>query len=148
MIIEVLIKMNNFVVTPEFRERQKQEAISRMRMLKLSDNVIREFQDESKLNFSERGMLYWLDEAKQIIINKFEEEHKSLVFHVIHDFTQFGELLTLLFVGKNEQEWDYDKQDIQDGFAFTYCYNLDCDMCSEFGSCGVEPRFGGIVRTS
>jgi len=116
-------------------------------MLQLSENAVREFEEEAKLNRSERGILYWLDEAQQEIIRKFEKIHKGLVYHVIHDHTEFGELLTILFVGKYEQEWDEDKNDLQDGLAFTYCYNLDYDWCSEFGTCGVVPRFGGVTRT-
>lgn len=51
------------------RERQMQEALQRMRILKLHPNVILEFTTEHKLNKSfEVGILYWLED-KEISVN-------------------------------------------------------------------------------
>lgn len=48
------------------RAIQKQEAIKRMKLLKLHENPIREFEQEDVINQSEHGgMLYWLDESKK-----------------------------------------------------------------------------------
>lgn len=42
-------------------ELMKDEAVKRMKILDLHENVIHEFENESKLNLSERqGFLYWL----------------------------------------------------------------------------------------
>lgn len=131
------------------KAKQKQEAIKRMKALKLFPNVIKEFEKEGIVNLSENGgILFWLNDEQQTIVDNFEAKHKALVYHVIHDFTQFGELYSLLFVSQYDDEWEYDNSDLQDGYALAYVVNKDDDMCSEFGSIGIRPQFGGLVRTA
>ena len=73
--------------------KQKQEAIARMKLLKLHENVIREFEKEGIVNLSENGgFLYWLNGDQQATVDDFEKEHGALVYHVIRNFTEFGEL--------------------------------------------------------
>ncbi len=129
------------------KAKQKQEALERMKMLKLHGNIIKEFDKEGIVNLSESGgFLYWLDSDQQAIVDEFETEHDALVYHVIHDCTEFGELYSLLYVSKYEEEWEDDRNDLKDGYALVYVKNMDDDFCSEFGSIGVKPQFGGLVR--
>lgn len=129
------------------KAKQKQEALERMKMLKLHGNIIKEFDKEGIVNLSENGgFLYWLDSNQQAIVDEFETEHDALVYHVIHDCTEFGELYSLLYVSKYEEEWEDDRNDLKDGYALVYVKNMDDDFCSEFGSIGVKPQFGGLVR--
>lgn len=131
------------------KRKQKQEAIERMKMLKLHQNVIREFEKEGIVNLSENGgFLFWLDSDQQAIVNEIESEYDILVYHVIRSFTEFGELYALLYVSKDEEEWEYDREDIKHGIALAYVKNMDDDSCSEFGSIGIKPQFGGLVRTA
>ncbi len=131
------------------KTKQKQEAIERMKMLKLSDNIIREFEKEGIINMSENGgFLYWLDSDDQAIVDEFQTEHNALVYHVIHSYTEFGELYALLYVSDDEDEWGYDKDDIKSGCALAYVKNVTDDWCSEFGSIGIRPQYGGLVRTA
>ncbi len=131
------------------KTKQKQEAIERMKMLKLYPNIIKEFEKDGIVNMSENGgFLYWLDSDQQAMVDEFEAKHNALVYHVIHSFTQFGELYALLYVSDDEDEWDYDKDDIKCGCALAYVKNITDDMCSEFGSIGIKPQYGGLVRTA
>ena len=131
------------------KEQQKQEAIERMKMLKLSPNIIKEFEKENTLNLSENGgILYWLDSDQQAIVDEFETEHDALVYHVIHNFTEFGGLYSLLYVSKHEEDWETDREDLKDGYAFVYVKNVDDNWCSEFGSICIKPQYGGLVRTA
>lgn len=131
------------------KAKQKQEAIKRMKLLKLHDNVIREFDKEGIVNMSENGgFLYWLNSDQQEIVDEFEAEHNALVYHVIRSFSPFGTMYALLYVSQDEDEWDYDKDDIKSGCPLVYVKNIDDDICSEFGSIGVKPQFGGLVRTA
>lgn len=130
------------------KARQKQEAIARMKMLKLSPNIIREFDKEGIVNLSENGgILYWLTSEQQTMVDEFEAENNALVYHVIHDFTEFGELYSLLYVSKYDEEWEYDREDLKYGTALVYVKNVTDEICSEFGSIGIRPQFGGLVRT-
>lgn len=130
-------------------EEKKTEALERMKMLNLYPNIIREFEKENILNMSESiGYLYWLTDEQQQYVSEFESEHDYLVYHVIHSFTEFGELLTFLYVSDDKEEWGFDRADLKDGYACAYVKNLDEEAFSEFGSIAFKQQFGGLVRTA
>lgn len=131
------------------KEQMKIEAIERMQLLDLYSSVIQDFEKEDIVNLSDYGgMLYWLNDNQKELVKKFEEKYDYLVYHVIHNYTEFGELLALLYVSHDEVEWDYDKDDIKHGYAMSYVINIDDNSCSEFGSIGIKPQFGGLIRTA
>ena len=130
------------------KEQKKQEAIERMKMLSLYPNIIREFEKDGIVNMSENGgYLYWLDDEQREYVSDFEEEYNALVYHVIHNYTEVGEMLTFLYVSDDEDEWGYDRDDLKAGYACAYVKNLDEDAFSEFGSVGIKPELGGLIRT-
>ena len=129
------------------RNEKKAEALKRMRMLHLHDNVVREFEQEDKLNLSEHGgFLYWLNEDQKEVVAQFEEKYNAVVYHVVHDYTEFGELLSLLYVSDESEEWEYDLEDVKDGYPYAYVKNLTDDWCSEFGRIGIKSQIGGLMR--
>ena len=134
------------------KEKMKEEALRRMKKWDLHENVIREFKDEDKLNKSERsfvpGILYYLNEEEENMIKEWEAIYGGLVYHVIHDYTNLGELYTLLFVSKYEKEWEYDNTDIEVEEALCYVINKDYNFNSEFGHCTIKPANGGLERTA
>ena len=131
------------------KAKQRTEALKRMELLKLHENVIDDFKEISLLNQSELGgILYWVEGEMEKKIREWEEKTGNLVYHVIHDYTEFGELLSLLYVSQYEDEWETDREDIQDGYALAYVMNLTDDWCSEYGSIGIRAQWGGVVRTA
>ena len=131
------------------KAKQRTEALKRMELLKLHENVIDDFKEIALLNQSELGgILYWVEGEMEKNIREWEEKTGNLVYHVIHDYTEFGELLSLLYVSTYEDEWETDREDIQDGYALAYVMNLTDDWCSEYGSIGIRPQWGGVVRTA
>lgn len=131
------------------KAKQRTEALKRMELLKLHENVIDDFKEINLLNQSELGgILYWVEGEMEKKIREWEEKTGNLVYHVIHDYTEFGELLSLLYVSTYEDEWETDREDIQDGYALAYVMNLTDDWCSEYGSIGIRPQWGGVVRTA
>ena len=131
------------------KTKQRTEALKRMELLKLHENVIDDFKEIALLNQSELGgILYWVEGEMEKKIREWEEKTGNLVYHVIHDYTEFGELLSLLYVSTYEDEWETDREDIQDGYALAYVMNLTDDWCSEYGSIGIRPQWGGVVRTA
>lgn len=131
------------------REQKKNEAIKRMKNLGLHENAIKEFETEDKLNLSENGgCLYWLNDDEKKRVQDFEKQYNAVVYHVIHNFTEFGEMYSYLYVSDHEEEWEYDNADLKDGYCMVYVYNATNEWCSEFGSIGIEPRIGGLVRVA
>ena len=132
----------------ELKIKQKQEAIERMKMLKIYSQAIKEFEKDNVINVSEHGgILFWLDNEQQAMVKRFEEKYNAVVYHIIHNYTEFGELYSLLYVSQHENEWDYDKDDIKHNIALCYVVNKDEENFSEFGSIGINPQYGGVIRT-
>ena len=130
-------------------ETKREEAIQRMKTLGLFKPCIKAFKDRFEVQLSEMtGGLYefYSDEELNAKIKEFEEEHDALVYHVIHTFTQFGELYSFLYVSDHKDEWGMDNEDIKNGYVMAYVWNKDDDWCSEFGTISVRERFGGLVR--
>ena len=138
------------------KEKQKQEALKRMKILKLMPNVIEDFKKSNKLYYSERqnkifnAVLYWVDNDENYvkIVKDFEKASGNLVYHCQLTHLSFGDCLSLLFVSADENDWPTENELLKQGVAFAWVENLDDESCSEMGSIGVEPSMGGIVRTA
>lgn len=131
------------------REEKKVEAIRRMKKLGIFPQTIKEFEEENKVNYSENGgFLYWADEQMERFIKELEDKYNMVIYHIIKSYTEFGTLLSCLYVEDEKEEWGYFDEDIADGICFAYVANIDCVECSEFGSIGIESRIGGLVRVA
>lgn len=132
----------------ELRTKQKAEALRRMKKLNIMKRVIAEFEKEEKLNVSDLyGALYWLSDEQKTVVRRFEEESGGLVYHVIRSRSDFGEILSLLFVGKDTSEWEADFNDLERNQVFVYVENLTDPELSEYGAIGITGAYGGLVRT-
>lgn len=130
--------------------KMKEEAIQRMRILKLYSTVLQDFSANEKINysFSNFGFLYRLDKAMEERVRRFEKKYGYLVYHVIDNPTSIGRMHSYLYVSSNEEEWAQDRQDLEDGCPIVYVENVDDEILSEFGSIEIEPRNGGVLRTA
>ena len=123
------------------------EAIERMKLLKLDSHCIEAFCAGNIWESEGYGALYELTDKEQNLVDKFQKEHEGCyVYHVIHNKFEFGECYSMLYVSSDKEEWEQDKQDIKDGYAFAWVENVDLDWCSEFGSIAIKPSFGGLIR--
>ena len=116
-------------------EEKKAEAIRRMKMLEIFPETIRQFEKENLISVSEPpfGAFYWADEAQQEIIKKIEKEYNLLVYVGIMSYTEFGKMLSLLYVSDHKDEWSDDNFNLLNGEAMTYTHNFNAEDCSEFG---------------
>ena len=129
------------------KEKQKAEAVKRMKKLHLLAQPIREFKNEGLINRSERGgILYWLEDDEKEIVKRFEEEWDGVVYHVIKSYTSLGLMYSLLFVSKYEEEWEMEDEEIEGGYVLAWVENIDMPDCSEMGTIVVEPSIGGLRR--
>ena len=131
------------------RENKKKEALKRMEKLGLFKPCIKAFDKYDELQLTEpTGGLYEFNDNEELNakVKEFEAEYDALVYHVIHTYTQFGELFNFLYVSDYEEEWEMDNADIEDGYAMAYVWNKSDDWMSEIGSIVVSERFGGLVR--
>ena len=129
------------------QEQRKEEAIRRLDSLNLNPLFRERFERDGTVFISARKFCHTPTPAQMKVIQDFEEEHKGTVYAVIHDLTEFGELLTMLYVSSSSTEWEADRKDLKDGYPFAYVANLSTPYFSEFGSVGIEVRAGRLVRT-
>jgi len=130
------------------KKEMKNEAIKRMKILRLHQNVLDDFINENKLNKSDSplGALYWLDEKELEMVKDFENKHNVIVYHIIHTFSNLGETYELLFITKEKEEWEAEKVDLKNGFALAQVIVMDYSPDSEMGYIGIENINGGLVR--
>ena len=125
----------------------KEYAIELMKLLKLHPNVIKEFKKENKLNRSETnlGLLYWLNEDEEKIVQKFEQENPDkMVYHLIKTHTKdFGIVYNLLYVTANPEEFEQAKIDLKDNLVLAYVTT----EYKEYGLIQIKSINGGLVRT-
>lgn len=128
------------------KEEMKQQAVQIMKILKLHENVINDFVKENKLNKSEtiNGILYWLDDEEQQMVEEYEKRCNVLVYHVIKTYTiDDGVIYDLLYITNEKDSWEgIVKRLKQDSIilSHTICY------FSENGDIQIQSRNGGVVR--
>lgn len=124
----------------------KEEALKIMKYLKMFPNVIREFKEENKLNKSEtrNGILYWLSDEEQNIVNDFEQEHpNTLVYHIIKTNTvDFGVVYDLLYITEDQEDWALYKDYLKDNLVLAYTVT----QFAESGLIKIKSVNGGLVR--
>lgn len=139
----------------ELKTKQKQEALKRMRMLQIMPQVIKDFEKNERVYYSERlnsmfpATLYWLDNHQEYVdlVNEFEKEHNALVYHAQLTHTKIGDLLSLFYVSKDEDYWSLDRKDILNGQVYSRVLNIQDDFLSDFGTIGIKSVMGGVLRT-
>ena len=131
------------------REEKKIKAIELMKKLDIYRPYIKGLQKEDNVCYFENYGGYWAwqepDLMKKVI--ELEEEHNCLVYAITHEYTAIGEMYSFLIVTDYEEEWDtlLEKYGNQ-YYGFAYVWNVDDDMCSEFGTIALSSFGGGIRR--
>lgn len=136
-----------------WRKIKIKEATDRMKKLNLYSQIIKEFEkDQGLVQYSEPtpfgGILYWIKNNPEWMdmVGDFEHKYHSLVYHAVHSYTECGEMLSLLYVSDNPEEWCYDNDVLPYNYVGTYTINLTYPEFSEFGGIVVKPIAGGLVR--
>ena len=131
---------------------QKEKAIECMEKLDIYKPYIQKFKNDGTVTLFERFGGYYIDELEAELLNKireFEAETGSLVYAVTHEMFVFGECYSFLCVSKYEEDWDFTVETGPYGsYAWSYVWNKDDDLCSEYGTIGVKSFGGGIARTA
>jgi len=103
------------VYTVEASENEmKQEAIRRLRLLKLSEAVVRSFERDGRVSLSREAMgeifLQSSDSELEELIVKFQREFQCLVYHaILNDIPGMGEIWSLLFVSPASSDSESEK---------------------------------------
>lgn len=132
------------------KEEMKTEAMKRMKLLDLPETVLRLFEERNMVVCSSDFFGYVILSPRQKhAIRDFEKKYDALVYLVVQVFSPMGEMDSLLFISKDQNEWDMDHESIKDGYLFTYTINWDAPMFSEFGDISYKKNgMKQIIRTN
>jgi hypothetical protein len=134
-------------------QKIKDEAVRRMKYFGLMNSCINAFKENDVVWQSENGgFLYEVEEDIQEKINEFQAKYNALVYHVILNYMSFDgdepmKMYSFLYVGNNEEEWEYDSDYAMSGIIYAYVYNETIPEYSELGTIYIRPNTGGLVRT-
>lgn len=131
------------------KQAKKAEAVHRMEMMGIFSETIKQFEEEDKVSISESpfGAFYWVDDAEKKLIAQLEEKYDALVYMVIRAHTTMGRMDSFVFVSDHQDEWNMDREDIQNDILFAYVHNYSMPDCSELGYIGFrKTTAGGLVR--
>lgn len=123
--------------------KQKQEAIRRLRKLKAPEIILKNLKDDVVL-VSTKNEFKYLDKNLIEEVKKLEENRGHYVYHVI-DMDNF---VNFLIVAKYEEDWEYESSMLDNNIVYAYVYPKDNRLDEEIGPIGVEVDGDIIVRVS
>ena len=142
------------------KEKQVYEALKRLEMLGLDGYCTENLKNSGMVFYSKDtpfgAFPYMLSSQQEFVsfVKAFEERSGSFVYHCTHEYTGFGECLTMLYVSKYEDEWEADRELLEegnkiDGFVqYAYVENISEPLFSEIGTVQVKNSFYGLIRTA
>lgn len=93
---------------------------------------------------------YFVDNDSELFkkISEVEEKYGGTVYAVIHNLTEFGEMYTMLWQTSYAEDDEFCVHPVGGGIygVLAYVLNVSDDSCSEFGSVGIKPALGGLLR--
>ena len=131
-------------------EEKKAKALELMRKLNIYKPYINGFDKKNNTCFYENFGGFWTYQDKELLAKQkeIEEKYNCLVYAITHEYLEFGECYSFLVVSNYKEDWELSFEKVAEGTFYTlaYVWNKTDDMCSEFGTIGVQSFGGGIRR--
>ena len=130
-------------------EEKKIEAIKALEKLGIYEPYVEAFKKDNTICFFEGYAGFWAYQDEELMkkVKEIENKYNCMVYAITHEYTAIGEMYSFLIVTDYEEEWDtlLEKYGNQ-YYGFAYVWNVDDDMCSEFGTIALSSFGGGIRR--
>lgn len=126
-------------------ENLKEKGLNMLRFLRVYINVIYDYKYKDRLNRSEHsGILFWLSEEEQELVNTFEKENPNCkVYHIIKtNSLDFGTVYDLLYVTDDKDFIKVAKENLKNGLVLSHTIS----PFPESGLIKVKCVNGGLVR--
>lgn len=143
-------------------EQIKQEIKERMKLMGIDSQFINQAIKGDVVIFERQNSIF-TDTYYSLEQNKSQEPYTSLALKIEElklkygmtpymvqlTHTSFGSLYSIFAIEKDQNEWEYAKEDLKGNLAFVYVWNASDTDCSEFGTIGwAKGNMGGIIRTA
>lgn len=132
-----------------FYEKQKAEAVNRLKLLGINPETIRKFEETGEISTCSciTGEPGPTEDLVKTMIGELERQYGFVVYLNVRSETYFGTIDNLFFVGKYDEEWEMSIADLKDSYALVYAYNWSFPENSEMGSIAFRrTKNGGILR--
>lgn len=126
-------------------ENLKEKGLNMLRFLRVYINVIYDYKYKDRLNRSEHsGILFWLSEEDQELVNTFEKENPNCkVYHIIKtNSLDFGTVYDLLYVTDDKDFIKVAKENLKNGLVLSHTIS----PFPESSLIKVKCVNGGLVR--
>ena len=124
------------------RDEFTKECIKRLKILKLNDKIIEDFEKNNILYVSEiNENVSRLNDKQQELVTQYESTYNVKIFHLVHLKTTNKDLLYCLYVSSKKHEWKLEQRDLDLGFAETICFK----KVREIREVGIKTKDGKIV---
>lgn len=130
-------------------EAKKAEAVAHMKKLGVFPETIKQFEQAGYVSISEPplGAFYWAEGEDLQRIRDFEKQYNALVYVVIRTYTSIGKMDSFLYVSNYPEEWESDRDLLDEMAPYAYVHNHNMPDCSEIGSIGIERSVAaGLLR--
>ena len=126
-------------------EAMRTEALTRMQMLRLNKDIIYSFVFDQQLKCSENNKV--TDVPNKIIkeIEEWQNKFGNLVYHVIHS-DYICETYECLSVSCYKEDWEFERNLINDGWVMSHSINITIPEYTESGSIGIQNNNGILKR--
>lgn len=133
------------------KAEQKEYAIKALEKLAPLKAYVNAFKKDTITMYERFGGYYIDDYSEPALLQKIQEiesEYGGTIYAVTHELTEFGELYDLLYVSKYKEDAEFSIEEAGRGtfYVFAYVWNKTDDMCSEFGTIGIQSALGGLKR--
>lgn len=123
----------------------KEEAVSRMRCLRILPNTIKRLQEKNQVMMSIDGFLYHLDENAERAVQVVKDQG-SYPYHVICSTLRgIGTVYDVLFVGNETEDWEFERPSGKEK-EFIFIYSVG--PFTEMGFIEIKKSYGGLIRTA
>lgn len=131
------------------REEMKNKAVDCLKELDIYKPYIKAFVKDDEITMFEHYAGFYVSQYPELYnqIKELEQKYNILIYAVTHEFTNFGECYSFLYVPNDKDDLEYTIAKCDNGnYVMAYVYNKNEPLFSEFGSIVVKPGFGGIMR--
>lgn len=122
-------------------DKVKQEALERMKILKLNKKVIDEFKTQDIIYVSEiQGDLQKANNEQMLMVKEYEQKKQVKIYHIIHQKTESKDISIFLYVDINSKEWKAEKRDMELGYDCALCFR----QIKEIRELGIKVKEGKV----
>lgn len=140
--------MRNKNIEQKMNEQANQRLLALENNLNISPEIRQQFNDGIVNLFVDGRIVYEHNLSKKVaqLKSTIEQKYNIIVYAIIYDNTNLGELYSMLCVSSYEEDWEFEQDSVEYLIPYAYVVNDTYKECSEFGSISVAEHNNGLIR--